>query len=85
MRQPKPAEHICFELPSHEVEGNLLQRPILAIAGVVDENADRAEFALDCFDRALARGLVSDIERQRAAADGAQIAESGDVSRGGEG
>ncbi len=68
LRQPREAEDVRLELPADGVERDRLDGAALAVAGVVDQHADRARRALDLGDRRRHRRLVGDVERQQPAA-----------------
>ena len=81
LREPHCAKHVGLELAAHVVERYFLDRAVLAIARIVDENADRAEAPLDGFDRGAPRRLVGDVEREGLAAHGAEFVERRGISR----
>ena len=69
------AEHVGVELGANALVGDRLDRARLAVAGVVDEHADRTLGRLDRLHRGPPRPLVDDVERERPAALGLQLGE----------
>ena len=66
--QAHDAEVVGLELAPHRVHGNRLDGSALAVAGVVDQHADRTLGLLYTGDRGAHRMLVGDVQRERAAA-----------------
>ena len=82
LAQAHESEHIRLELRPHLLHRHGLDRAGLAVAGVVDERADRAVLSLDRRDGRLHRGLVGDVERQRPAAARLQLGQRLGLPRG---
>src|SRR5207253_1731247 len=68
LRQPDEAEDVGLELAAHLGHRHLLEGALLAVAGIVDQHADRALGALDRLDRGAHRGFVAHVECERPAA-----------------
>ena len=68
LAHPQQAEDVRLELAPDLVHRHLLDGPGLAVAGVVDQHADRALRLLDRADGGLHRALVGHVERERLAA-----------------
>jgi hypothetical protein len=86
-RQDQPgegqrAEHVGFELGAHALVGDRLDGSRLAVAGVVDQHADRALGRHHGVDRGASRGVVDDIESQRLAALRLQVGKRFRAARG---
>ena len=69
------AEDVRLELRADLLERDGLDRARLAVAGVVDQHADRAVLLLHGGDGGLHRGLVGDVEGERAAARRLEVRE----------
>jgi hypothetical protein len=76
-------KYVRLELAPHGVQRDGLDRPALAVAGVVDEHADRALGLLDRIDRRRHRLLVGHVQGERLAARVAQVGDRlGSTRRG---
>ena len=62
---------------------DLLDGAVLAVAGVVDEGADRAVRRLDLGDRRGHRRLVGDVERRHVGAHGGEVGQRLGAAGGG--
>ena len=69
LTEPHGAEHVGFKLAAQDVERYLLDRTVLTISRIVDEDADGSEARLDGFDRGASGRFVGDVERKDLAAD----------------
>jgi hypothetical protein len=83
LAHPHQPEHVGLELPAHLLHRDLLDRPGLAVARVVDEDADGALAPLDLPDGGPHGGLVRHVEREELAADVGEGRYLLDVSGGG--
>jgi hypothetical protein len=73
LAHPDQAEDIGLELTADALDRDGLDRPRLAVAGVVDEGPNRPIGRLDRVDAGLHRGLVGDVACERLAALGLQV------------
>jgi hypothetical protein len=73
LAHPHEAEDVGLELAADHVERDALDRPRLAVAGVVDQRADGAVLGLDGPDRLGHRGLVRDVQREQATAAALEV------------
>ena len=64
LAHPRQAEDVGLEHGPHLVHVDLLDRAVLAVAGVVDEGADGAVGRLDLGDGRRHRRVVGDVERR---------------------
>ena len=68
LAHPDEAEHVRLELAADLLHRDVLDRPGLAVAGVVHERANRALVLLDAGDGGPHRLLVCHVKRQQPAA-----------------
>jgi hypothetical protein len=82
LAHPDQPEHIRVELAADLIHRHRLDRAILAVAGVVDENADRALLLRDGLYSLSHRPLVGDVEREQLGALGFEHRHRIRVARG---
>jgi hypothetical protein len=70
------AQHIGFQLHPSVIERDLFDGAQLGVAGVVNQDADRAMLGADALDRDVHRLRVGEVERQRRDVLGYQIRQS---------
>ena len=73
LAHPDETEHVRLELAPHVLERHGLDGAGLAVAGVVDEHADRTLDVGHGLDRRLHRRFIGDVERQRLGTLGGQF------------
>jgi hypothetical protein len=86
LRDPQRAEQVGLDLSTGLLLGDLLDRPEVAVAGVVDDDVQAAEMLVSLGDGGERRLPVGDIERereQRVAVLDPQVLESARVAGGG--
>jgi hypothetical protein len=83
LAHPGEAEHVRLELPAHLLHRDLLDRPGLAVARVVDEDSDSSLAPLDLLDGGPHGGLFRHVEREELAADVGEGRYPLDVAGGG--
>ncbi len=80
--QASRAEDVDLELVSSLVEQNVLDRPVKAETGIVDQDIDTATFRQNCADGSLDLVVVGNIHLQGTRADFLQICHLVDASCG---
>ena len=73
LADPEQPEDVGLELPADILGGDGLDRSRLGVAGVVDQHADSALLGADALDRGLHRLLAGDVQRERVAAELAEV------------
>jgi hypothetical protein len=63
--QPRQAEEVDLELSTCDVDRDVLDRAVRAVAGVVDEHVEATVLREDAFDAGRHRVLVGDVHRER--------------------